>query len=176
MKTVWLGPAAAVFAFPTPSHASYAVVLNVGQAAARGMSATIRPRECVGQLVGPNSSGVTLVGRLLLTSLLSVRMTTQVGSDRSRNPEYKVNVSVIYNGGQIQSMSVIHTLMNGQEVDRSEQYSNSRLSQRNNVATWVGYRGPLQMTGVFNPNNMTYVEYITRNGHLETKIDTRCHM
>jgi hypothetical protein len=96
-------------------------------------------------------------------------------ADRSHNPEYKVNVVVSYNNGKIQSMDVIHTLMNGQQVDRSQQYSNSQLSQRGNIATWVGYRGPLKMTGVFNPNSMTYVEHISRNGRVETQIDTRCH-
>jgi hypothetical protein len=232
-----------------------AIVLTVNQAAARDVLTTARPRDCVGQLLGPNSSvgnfGLTIgveiaaiipdddrsgpggcffavntpagrsiyahciVGQRCVVAgrvqsirgaidnnpgdaqqpppigLASLTRQNQYPNsiavecsvvrisppDRSRNPDYKVNVSVIYDdAGILQSMSIIHTLMNGQEVDRSDQYYyNFQLDQRDNLTTWSGYRGPLKMTGVFNRNTVTCVEYITRNGRLETKVDTRCH-
>jgi hypothetical protein len=99
-----------------------------------------------------------------------------VPQDRDPNPGYKVTVYAQYDDGVLKSMDVWHTRVNGQQVDRSAQYSNARLVQHGNIATWIGYRGGLQMTGVLDPNKMTYQEYITRNNHLETEIDTRCHI
>jgi hypothetical protein len=98
-----------------------------------------------------------------------------VPEDRDPNPGYKVTVFAEFEHGVLKTMNVIHTRVNGQQADRSTQYSDARLVQRGNIATWIGFRNGLKMTGILDPNKMTYNEYITRDGRPETQIDTRCH-
>jgi hypothetical protein len=101
-----------------------------------------------------------------------------VPPDYDRNPGYKVDVHVVYNEqGRLAEISAIHTRANGQTADRSEQYGHPiMLSQSGYRAMWSGFRHGLKMTGIFDSYNMTYNEFITRNGRLETSIFTRCHV
>ena len=96
--------------------------------------------------------------------------------DHDRNPGYKVNVSVTYDQGGLSGIDVVHTLADGQQFDRSQQYGRSvRLGQNGYKTTWSAFRRGKKMVGVFDSYSMTYSEFITRDGRLETQIDTRCH-
>jgi Bacterial SH3 domain len=120
-----------------------------------------------------SSTGFTQsVPPLIVVECAVVRVTPK---DRDPNPGFKVMVSAEFDAGVLKSMDVVHTRVDGQQADRSTQYSNPQLIQRGNIATWIGFRGNQKMTGVLDSDKMTYNEYITRNGRLETEIDTRCH-
>jgi hypothetical protein len=98
-----------------------------------------------------------------------------IPEDKDPNRGYKVLVSTNIENGILRDMSVIHTRLNGLQADRATQYSGRRFNQRGDTATWIGSRGPLTMNGVLDPIKMTYNEYITRDGRLETQIETKCH-
>ena len=98
--------------------------------------------------------------------------------DHSRNPEIRVDLDIFFKeNGDLHALSVIHVLANGQTVDRSHQYKTQAEAARDGYSVqWSGFRGPINMTGVFDSNKMTYVEYISRNGRVEKEISTRCNV
>jgi hypothetical protein len=121
----------------------------------------------------PQQSGSINSGAISI--LVECAVARVIPEDKDPNRGYKVLVSTYVDNGVLTDMNVIHTRLNGQQADRSTQSSGRRFSQRGDIATWVGFRGAVTMTGVLDPSKMTYNEYIRRDGRLETQIETRCH-
>jgi hypothetical protein len=146
-----------------------------------------------------NVKAISIIGMLLVTTAANAQFTagnrfslrdylglecmvTKVTPpDHSRDPEYKVNLwgKVNYRSDppNVTEFEATHTTMSGREYPRSAQYSNASLRSNSNWIQWTGWRRGNQMVGTlyFNNGRWHYDERITRNGRLETTIETVCH-
>jgi hypothetical protein len=101
--------------------------------------------------------------------------------DRDSNPAYKVSIAFGIDEGVFQSLDVYYTLVNGREVNRSEQYVNGRTwtdMPRLKNWYWAGTRGSVAMVGNLYHNERDgwmYREQIVQNGRLTYQMLADCH-
>jgi hypothetical protein len=87
--------------------------------------------------------------------------------DRSRDPEYKVNlwgkVDHRSDPPNITEFEATHTTMSGRQYPRSEQYTNASLRSNSNWIQWTGWRRDRQMVGTlyFSNGRWRYDERIS---------------
>jgi hypothetical protein len=106
--------------------------------------------------------------------------------DHDSDPVYKINVALNFDGGaSLESLNVAHTTVRGNVYSRSDQYSQSSLSQPVPFRTkwiWKGTwkRHPnFTMVGDVTRNETgtwTYVETQYRDGRLNMVMESRCHV
>jgi hypothetical protein len=112
---------------------------------------------------------------------LECSVVNEMPRDRDPNPVYKINVNLDLNdAGKINSMGVILTTRNGKAYDRSEQYSNGSVSQKQGFREWYwnGSRGAVNMLGTLYNNDRDgwmYREQIIKNGRVEYTMLSDCH-
>ena len=106
-------------------------------------------------------------------------------TDRDRDPVYKINVDLQFDdSSNIDSLNVAHTTIKGNVYSRSDQYSQTTLSQPIPFHTkWV-WRGTWKKHPNFtmvgdvtrsSAGTWAYTETQYRNGQLNMQTESRCH-
>ena len=110
---------------------------------------------------------------------------TLVPNDHDSNPVYKiaVNLELVEGSTTPKEFNVVHTRRNGITVDRSDQYDNASVWQRQGHTEWF-WRGSLSrnpqlsMTGRVYPTSAGqwfYEESLSKNGRQDFFMNSQCH-
>jgi hypothetical protein len=96
-------------------------------------------------------------------------------NDRS---QYLQIITRFYKSSKVRSFHVVHTTVNGKEYRRSDQYTDTNLTDDNGIIRWSGWRSSNRImvgTLYFVDGGWYYDEEVTHNDRIETTINTVCH-
>jgi hypothetical protein len=111
---------------------------------------------------------------------LECKVTRVTPPDHDRDPGYKVNLSAgFYGNSKVRSFDVVHTTVSGKEYHRSDQYTDTNLTDYNGTIRWTGWRSDNRMmVGTLYSaahGRWRYDEEVRHNDRIETTINTVCH-